>query len=164
MISGLKRPGEAKPLYLAAPSAYLPSLFSVALTFFSAQSSFPAKKFEKPLYSFHGMCYNITRVQKWGISTVGSTLHWQCRGQEFESPMLHHDRATNRPVFLFIKHKIQNLYISLYKSGGGSLYSGAPFFVVSLTRACEHAIHLYQSMIYFNPLAPYGARRFIGCL
>ena len=25
-----------------------------------------------------------------GISTVGSTLHWQCRGQEFESPMLHH--------------------------------------------------------------------------
>ena len=25
----------------------------------------------------------------WGISTVGSALHSHCRGQEFESPMLH---------------------------------------------------------------------------
>ncbi len=26
----------------------------------------------------------------WGISAVGSAQHWQCWGQEFESPMLHH--------------------------------------------------------------------------
>ena len=26
----------------------------------------------------------------WGISTVGSARHSHCRGQEFESPMLHH--------------------------------------------------------------------------
>ena len=26
----------------------------------------------------------------WGISSVGRTLHLQCRGQEFDSPILHH--------------------------------------------------------------------------
>ena len=27
---------------------------------------------------------------RWGISAVGSAQHWQCWGQGFESPMLHH--------------------------------------------------------------------------
>lgn len=31
-------------------------------------------------------CYNIL-VR--GISSVGRALHWQCRGQRFESAMLH---------------------------------------------------------------------------
>jgi hypothetical protein len=30
----------------------------------------------------------------WGISAVGSALHSHCRGQEFESPMLHHKRTS----------------------------------------------------------------------
>ena len=29
------------------------------------------------------------RISAWGISTVGSARHSHCRGQEFESPMLH---------------------------------------------------------------------------
>lgn len=29
------------------------------------------------------------RTSAWGISTVGSARHSHCRGQEFESPMLH---------------------------------------------------------------------------
>ena len=33
--------------------------------------------------------YNII-VIPWGISAVGSASHWQCGGQGFKSPMLHH--------------------------------------------------------------------------
>ena len=43
-----------------------------------------------------------------GISTVGSTLHWQCRGQEFESPMLHQQRKIRTcwvRVFSFRFHR-----------------------------------------------------------
>ena len=28
-----------------------------------------------------------------GISAVGSAQHWQCWGQEFESPMLHQQKT-----------------------------------------------------------------------
>ena len=34
-----------------------------------------------------------TATKAWGISAVGSAQHWQCWGQEFESPMLHHKRT-----------------------------------------------------------------------
>ena len=34
------------------------------------------------------ICYN--KCTLWGISAVGSASHWQCGGQGFESPMLHH--------------------------------------------------------------------------
>ena len=39
------------------------------------------------LYKRPHLCYNTSRSR--GISAVGSAPHWQCGGQEFESPMLH---------------------------------------------------------------------------
>ena len=48
------------------------------------------QKFEKTwFYPFtnHLKCDNINVVR--GISAAGSAQHWQCWGQEFESPMLH---------------------------------------------------------------------------
>ena len=35
----------------------------------------------------------IISAETRGISAVGSAQHWQCWGQEFESPMLHHKRT-----------------------------------------------------------------------
>ena len=40
------------------------------------------------LYKWRPLCYTISCSR--GISAVGSAQHWQCWGQEFESPMLHH--------------------------------------------------------------------------
>ena len=34
---------------------------------------------------------------QWGISAVGSASHWQCGGQGFESPMLHHKAEAGKP-------------------------------------------------------------------
>lgn len=31
------------------------------------------------------------KSEKWGISSAGRALHWQCRGQRFDPAMLHHD-------------------------------------------------------------------------
>ena len=58
-------------------------------------------------------CYNhyviSAAVQKsvqdttiWGIGAVGSAPHWQCGGQGFESPILHHIRKkrSEGPLFL----------------------------------------------------------------
>ena len=42
---------------------------------------------KKGVYKTDKPCYTITRSR--GISAVGSAQHWQCWGQEFESPMLH---------------------------------------------------------------------------
>ena len=43
----------------------------------------------KPAIIYH--VRSVDRAKRiWGISTVGSALHSHCRGQEFESPMLHH--------------------------------------------------------------------------
>lgn len=40
-------------------------------------------------------------IEMWGISTVGSALHWQCRGHRFESGMLHMPRTlVNQGFFL----------------------------------------------------------------
>lgn len=30
------------------------------------------------------------RAARWGLSSAGRALHWQCRGQGFDSPRLHH--------------------------------------------------------------------------
>ena len=37
-----------------------------------------------------------------GISAVGSAQHWQCWGQEFESPMLHHNLSENHGFQTFL--------------------------------------------------------------
>ena len=29
------------------------------------------------------------RAARWGLSSAGRALHWQCRGQGFDSPRLH---------------------------------------------------------------------------
>ena len=42
-----------------------------------------------PIAFFLRFCYNNQVPAMWGISTVGSARHSHCRGQEFESPMLH---------------------------------------------------------------------------
>ena len=42
------------------------------------------------LDKFPEFCYLIIIIKIWGISAVGSASHWQCGGQGFESPMLHH--------------------------------------------------------------------------
>ena len=42
-----------------------------------------------PIAFFLRFCYNDQVPAMWGISTVGSARHSHCRGQEFESPMLH---------------------------------------------------------------------------
>ena len=34
-----------------------------------------------------------SKLNTWGISTVGSALHSHCRGQRFESAMLHHKKS-----------------------------------------------------------------------
>ena len=67
------------------------SLSYAPSAFFSIQTI----KCKKVLAFFFNMCYIIQAVSKaltvWmrGISAVGSAQHWQCWGQEFESPMLH---------------------------------------------------------------------------
>ena len=38
----------------------------------------------------------------WGISTVGSARHSHCRGQGFDSPMLHKNKSTLHECFLFL--------------------------------------------------------------
>ena len=46
---------------------------------------------------------------KWGISTVGSALHSHCRGQEFESPMLHQYHSNTNPYrgsYFVVDHQI----------------------------------------------------------
>ena len=52
----------------------------------------------KMLVLFCEFCYNI---RAWGISSVGRALHWQCRGQRFESAMLHHGRHPSGCLFLW---------------------------------------------------------------
>ena len=32
------------------------------------------------------------KSEKWGISSAGRALHWQCRGQRFDPAMLHHNK------------------------------------------------------------------------
>ena len=42
------------------------------------------------------MIYKRSRERaELGISAVGSAPHWQCGGQEFESPMLHQVQQMN---------------------------------------------------------------------
>ena len=44
-----------------------------------------------------------------GISAAGSAQHWQCWGQEFESPMLHQEEPPEMAVFscsLLCRHKM----------------------------------------------------------
>ena len=44
------------------------------------------------------LMFRANKVNKpWGISTVGSALHSHCRGQRFESAMLHHKK---KPLIL----------------------------------------------------------------
>ena len=49
-------------------------------------------KYGKKLFTKRKNCAIIILAVKavWGISAAGSAQHWQCWGQEFESPMLHH--------------------------------------------------------------------------
>ena len=71
------------------------SLSYAPSAFFSIQTI----KCKKVLAFFFNMCYIIQAVSKaltvWmrGISAVGSAQHWQCWGQEFESPMLHGEES-----------------------------------------------------------------------
>ena len=44
----------------------------------------------RPQWTMENLVGNFT---KWGISTAGSALHSHCRGQRFESAMLHHHKA-----------------------------------------------------------------------
>lgn len=48
----------------------------------------------------------ITFAETRGISAVGSAQHWQCWGQEFESPMLHQQKPLSHKglrVFLVLR-------------------------------------------------------------
>ena len=59
------------------------------------------KKLLYPLYKHPTLCYTISCSR--GISAAGSAQHWQCWGQEFESPMLHAEiRADNRFGFFLV--------------------------------------------------------------
>ena len=44
----------------------------------------------RPQWTMENLVGNLT---KWGISTAGSALHSHCRGQRFESAMLHHPQS-----------------------------------------------------------------------
>lgn len=39
----------------------------------------------------------------WGVGAAGSARHWQCRGQGFESPTLHHKKTSLKEVFFIVK-------------------------------------------------------------
>ena len=71
-------------------------------------------RFTRSLFTFHPLLlfqtlsftfslFTITYNLFWGISAVGSAQHWQCWGQGFKSPMLHHPASTSKEVlFCFI--------------------------------------------------------------
>ena len=68
-----------------------------------AAASFCRRFFSKtPLQMLRRVLYLISL---WGISAAGSAQHWQCWGQEFESPMLHQSFAVIprglRRIFMF---------------------------------------------------------------
>ena len=66
------------------------------------------KKILKKGFTNPKSCDNIyladeaTATEAWGISAVGSAQHWQCWGQEFESPMLHQMRSFQRRISFFV--------------------------------------------------------------
>ena len=81
-----------------APAAALRSLISNALSCYSRLAWKGTE--EQVAYSL--------KMGNLGISTVGSARHSHCRGQEFESPMLHHKMSENDSVldiFLFCHKK-----------------------------------------------------------
>ena len=48
------------------------------------------------------------KSEKWGISSAGRALHWQCRGQRFDPAMLHQHsvgESLTFPLFLFLLQK-----------------------------------------------------------
>ena len=56
----------------------------------------------------------------WGISTVGSALHSHCRGQRFESAMLHHSPSENTVfgrIFYIIHTKITHSKPKIAQNG-----------------------------------------------
>ncbi len=64
--------------------------------------SAPERNLFETLAFSHAVCYNIQAFVRdcltdgaRGISTVGSALHSHCRGQRFESAMLHHKTSEN---------------------------------------------------------------------
>ena len=68
-------------------------------------------RFTRSLFTFHPLLlfqtlsftfslFTITYNLFWGISAVGSAQHWQCWGQGFKSPMLHHRKHFERSAFL----------------------------------------------------------------
>ena len=80
---------------------------------------FHAKKLKKGLDAGKILRYNM---QRWrGISAVGSAQHWQCWGQEFESPMLHH---TVRTRTQFFTKKGSGTFFVYRRFCGGSMQNG----------------------------------------
>lgn len=54
-------------------------------------------------------------IAKRGISAVGSARHSHCRGQGFESPMLHHKALVNQGFFFFTFLLKHNNYLTMAK-------------------------------------------------
>ena len=72
----------------------------------------------------------ITFAETRGISAVGSAQHWQCWGQEFESPMLHQINIIRTFIqsemgsdLLYISRKLQ---IGKRKNGRTAEYGNPP--------------------------------------
>ena len=70
-------------------------------------------RFTRSLFTFHPLLlfqtlsftfslFTITYNLFWGISAVGSAQHWQCWGQGFKSPMLHHRKHFERSAFFVL--------------------------------------------------------------
>ena len=60
----------------------------------------------------------ITFAETRGISAVGSAQHWQCWGQEFESPMLHHNLSENYGFQTFLLSIFNIKRLKKQKTGG----------------------------------------------
>ena len=81
----------------AATATFLFTYFTFRFTR-SLFTSHPLLLFQTLSFTFP--LFTITYNLFWGISAVGSAQHWQCWGQGFKSPMLHHRKHFERSAFL----------------------------------------------------------------
>ena len=89
------------------------------------------------------------RISAWGISTVGSALHSHCRGQRFESAMLHHKRT-----LILIQRLAFFLYLKSLTSQGFFHYVGCMERAFPLCFGCKRRLML---------VSPYSALP-VGCM
>ena len=88
----------------------------------------------------------VKRQNAWGISTVGSALHSHCRGQRFESAMLHQRTCKKQVFFSFWGCFLQDAWCKGFILVNLFLY--IPQFIPQLRfrtgQNSQESIHFFQ--------------------